>query len=122
MGGFDDIRGCVRISIVEEDCRKIGDRTEFVDFKLYEEFIKNHQSSSEFEHFDPLQNFFFVLLSFLNNNLHPLAIMKSRNQLFPHPFTWTILTMIFRIQFIRNVKRKEERYNRISLSIIYPRK
>lgn len=98
-GGFDDIRGCVRISIVEEDCRKIGDRTEFVDFKLSEEFIKNHQSSSEFEHFDPLQNFFFVLLSFLNNNLHPLAIMKSRNQLFIHPFTWilTILTMIFHI-------------------------
>lgn len=76
---------------------KIGDRTEFVDFKLSKEFIKNHQSSSEFEHFDPLQNFFFVLLSFLNNNLHPLAIMKSRNQLFTHPFTWTILTMIFRI-------------------------
>lgn len=99
MGGFDDIRGCVCISIVEEDCRKIGDRTEFVDFKLSKEFIKNHQSSSEFEHFDPLQNFFFVLLSFLNNNLHPLAIMKSRNQLFPHPFTWilTILTMIFHI-------------------------
>lgn len=102
MGGFDDIRGCVRISIVEEDCRKIEDRTEFVDFKLSKEFIKNHQSSSEFEHFDPLRyppfkNFFFVLLSFLNNNLHPLAIMKSRNQLFPHPFTWTILTMIFHI-------------------------
>lgn len=42
MGGFDDIRGCVRISIVEEDCRKIGDRTEFVDFKLSKEFITNH--------------------------------------------------------------------------------
>lgn len=34
---------------------KIGDRTEFVDFKLSKEFIKNHQSSSEFEHFDPLR-------------------------------------------------------------------
>lgn len=93
MGGFDDIRGCVRISIVERS--EIEPSLSI----LSKEFIKNHQSSSEFEHFDPLQNFFFVLLSFLNNNLHPLAIMKSRNQLFTHPFTWilTILTMIFHI-------------------------